>query len=296
MSELLLLVFAIVFSGTYALGLKPANSRCSSLAEFQLFSGCLTAAAAIGSFVSCLVQGKTYLPWSGILTAVCFGIVFSFCVFTNLKALQEGPVSLTVLIINFSLVFQLVYSFIFRAEPITLFRVIGILLLFVCMFLFSNPSVSGEKVSARWLISCLVSMVLNGALSIIAKIYALETKNAYSSSFLMWGYLFATVTSLALALFLNVRLPREKRIVPRRFFTPVMIGLILFVGLSNFGLNFIVVLLAVLMDGAIVYPAVQGGGPIIAAIGSRVFFHEKISWKKAAAILLGALAIVFLNL
>ena len=54
-------------------------------------------------------------------------------------------------------------------------------------------------------------------------------------------------------------------------------------------------LLATMMDGAIVYPAIQGGGPIFAAIGSRLLFHEQISWKKALAILLGALAIVLLN-
>lgn len=296
MTGILLLILAIVFSGTYALGLKPANQRCASLAEFQLFSGCLTGAAALASLVSCLVQGKVYLPWSGILVAVSFGIVFSFCVFTNLKALQEGPVSLTVLIINFSLVFQLVYSFLFLNEPVTVPRIAGIALLFVCMFLFSNPKVSGERLSPRWLISCVISMVLNGALSIIAKVYAIGTNNAYSSSFLMWGYVFATLTSLALALILNVRLPQENRISLRRFFTPAMFGLILFVGLSNFGLNLAVLLLATLMDGAIVYPAVQGGGPIIAAIGSRLFFREKISWKKALAILLGAAAIVLLNL
>ena len=48
--------------------------------------------------------------------------------------------------------------------------------------------------------------------------------------------------------------------------------------------------------GAIVYPAVQGGGPMIAVIGSRLFFGETISWKKGIAILLGVAAIVLLNL
>ena len=82
----------------------------------------------------------------------------------------------------------------------------------------------------------------------------------------------------------------------RDFFAPVMIVLFVLIGFANFGLNLMVVLLATLMDGAIVYPAVQGGGPMIAIIGSRLIFGEQISWKKWIAILLGVAAIVMLNL
>ena len=75
-----------------------------------------------------------------------------------------------------------------------------------------------------------------------------------------------------------------------------MIVLFVLIGFANFGLNLMVVLLATMMDGAIVYPAVQGGGPMIAVLGSRLLFGEQISWKKWAAILLGVTAIVLLNL
>ena len=75
-----------------------------------------------------------------------------------------------------------------------------------------------------------------------------------------------------------------------------MCGIILLVGAANYLLNLSVVRLATVMDGAIVYPAIQGGGPIIAALLSWILFKEHISMKKAAAIALGAAAIVLLNL
>lgn len=75
-----------------------------------------------------------------------------------------------------------------------------------------------------------------------------------------------------------------------------MIGVVLYVGCASFALNLAFVLLATMMDSAIVYPAVQGGGPIVTAVLSRLFFGERIPWKKGAAILLGAAAIVLLNL
>lgn len=298
MKPILFLMLAILMSGIYSIGLKPANSRCKSLAELQLFNACFSASAMIGALVSALVTtGNLYIPISGLLTAALFGCFFSICVFTNLKALEDGPLSLTTLIVNFSLVFPLIYSFCFLDEPITPVRIAGILLLVVCMFLFTNPKVTGEKkMSLKWLALSIASCLCNGLLSVVSKIYAMASENAYASQYLVYSYFFATVTSLILFAVLRSRQNKEDRIAMRDFFAPIMIVLFVLIGFANFGLNLMVVLLATLMDGAIVYPAVQGGGPMIAIIGSRLIFGEQISWKKWIAILLGVAAIVMLNL
>ncbi|MBE6657162.1 MAG: hypothetical protein E7604_01830 [Ruminococcaceae bacterium] len=298
MKPILFLMLAILMSGIYSIGLKPANSRCKSLAELQLFNGCFSASAMVGALISALVTtGNLYIPLSGLLTAALFGCFFSICVFTNLKALEDGPLSLTTLIVNFSLIFPLIYSFCFLGEPITPVRIGGILLLVVCMFLFTNPKVTGEKkISLKWILLSVASCLCNGLLSVTSKIYAMASENAYASQYLVYSYFFATVTSLVLFAILRSRQNKEDRVVMRDFFALVMIVLFLLIGFANFGLNLMVVLLATLMDGAIVYPAVQGGGPMIAVIGSRLFFGEQISWKKWIAILLGVAAIVMLNL
>ena len=112
MKPILFLMLAILMSGVYSIGLKPANSRCKSLAELQLFNACFSASAMVGALVSALVTtGNLYIPLSGLLTAALFGCFFSICVFTNLKALEDGPLSLTTLIVNFSLIFHLLCIF-----------------------------------------------------------------------------------------------------------------------------------------------------------------------------------------
>ena len=298
MTPILFLMLAILMSGVYSIGLKPANSRCKSLAELQLFNACFSATAMVGALVSALIGGGSlYIPLSGLLTAMLFGCFFSICVFTNLKALEDGPLSLTTLIVNFSLIFPLIYSFCFLGEPVTPVRISGIVLLVICMFLFTNPKVTGEKkISLKWLLLSVVSMLCNGLLAVVSKIYAMASDNAYASQYLVCCYLFATITSLILFAVLRSKQKKEERIAPRDFFVPVMILLFLLIGCANFVMNLMVVLLATLMDGAIVYPAVQGGGPMIAVIGSRLFFGEQIAWKKWIAILLGVAAIVLLNL
>ena len=303
------LLLAILMNGLYSVGLKPANSRCHSLAELQLFNGCFSATAMLGALVYALITDHSLMiPRSGLICAVLFGCIFSVCVFTNLKALESGPLSLTTLIVNFSLVFPLIYSFCFLNEPVTALRVIGIALLVLCMLLFTNPRITGSKISVQWFLLAVTSMLCNGFLAVISKVYAIKSENAYAPQYLFFCYLFATVTSLILFAVLRSRkdaaLPsdrdadgdRDDPFSLRAFFCPAMLVLIVLIGLANFGQILMVVLLATMMDGAIVYPAVQGGGPMIAVLVSRLCFGEQISWKKWAAILLGILAIVLLNL
>lgn len=293
-----LLLLGVLMSGLYSTGLAPVNRRCRTLAELELFNACFACVAMIGAFISGIAGGSSMgMPVFAVLVALIWGTIFSLCVFFNLAALEEGPLSLTTLIVNFSLVMPLIYSFCFLGEPVTLLRIIGIALLCVCMLLFTNPKITGEKkMSAKWLILTLLAMFCNGALSLIAKIFAMATDNAYASPFLAYSYLCASLVSLLLAFVLNRREPAERRIAPKAYFAPIMLVLIVLIGAANFGLNLVVVLLATMMDGAIVYPVIQGGGPMIASIAGRLFFGEKISVKKAAAILLGVAAIVLLNL
>ncbi|MBE6612069.1 MAG: hypothetical protein E7632_06220 [Ruminococcaceae bacterium] len=297
MIGILLLILGIFMSGIYGFGLGPANRRCRTLAELELFNAGFTFVAMAGAMAVAISEGSMGMPPSALLVSVVWGTIFSLCVFLNLAALEHGPLSLTWLIVNFSLVFPLIYSFCFLGEPVTPPRVIGIGLLVICMLLFNNPKVTGEKkMSVKWLVLTLLAMFCNGALSIIQKIFAMATDNVYASSFLAYSYLVATIVSLILAAVMNRRETPEMRIAPRKYFTPVMLGLIVLVGGANFGMNYVVALLATMMDGSIVYPVIQGGGPVVSIIASRIFLGEKIPPRKAAAILLGIASIVLMNL
>lgn len=297
-TAVLLLLTGIASSGIYSVGLGPANRRCKTLSQLQLFNGCFTAIAMLCALTVAVLQWDSlYLPLSGILAAFAFGCLFSATVFTNLKALEEGPLSITTLIVNFSLIMPLAYSFIFLGEAVTLTRVVGIIILVICMVLFANPKVTGEgKFSVRWLVYSVLALLCNGTLSLISKIYSMHTDNAYAVPYLIYCYFFAMLVSFLLFFVLDRRQKENEGTKVKAFFSKQMCGIILLVGAANYLLNLSVVRLATVMDGAIVYPAIQGGGPIIAALLSWILFKEHISMKKAAAIALGAAAIVLLNL
>ncbi len=306
--DLFLLFLGVAMSAVYAIGLKPAMARCRSNAATELFNGATTLASVLCALLICAFRGAFYLPLAGILTAAVFGVIFSLTVYFNLVALEHGPLSLTNLIVNFSLVIPLVYGFAFLDETVTPLRVVGIALFAVCMFLFCNPFEKGEGkrgASLKWFLLTLAAFATNGMLMIIQKNYAIKTENAYALSFLLYSYLFATAVSMLLGLVLRLRSRSRAPLFaeesetasrnPKRLLL-LMGGLSLLVGVSNFGLNFAVILLATRMDAAIVYPVIQGGGPVIVTLVSRFLFRERLNAVKWLGVVLGCLGIVLLNL
>ncbi len=307
MISYILLALALLVAGVYSIGLKPANARCKNKSTMEFFNGGVTLVATLCAIVLCAVRDSFAIPTTGVLIAAIFGFLFSMTVFLNLVALEFGPLSITNLIIHFSLVVPLTYSAIVYKEALTIPRIIGLALLVVCMVLFANSKKEDGKARSTviWLLLALLALLCNGTISTIQKAYATATDNAYAPSFLMLGYLFATITSLLLGLILYLINKKNRTIAPiPAESTPVqadqyryaLVGWALLVGTANFGLNLIITLLATRLDAAIVYPVVQGGSPIIVAVASRVLFKEKITPIKLLAILLGCAAIVLLNL
>ncbi len=302
MLNILLLAVGVIATGAYALAMMPASNRFSGKPDPILFNACITTVATVCAFVAFALNGSPHIPLDGFVWAAAFGVFFSVTVYTNLLALDYGPLSLTTLIVNFSLVIPIIYSALFLKEALNAFRIVGIVILIGCMFLYTNPKVNESEKSKqkgstfKWLALCLISFLGNGALCIIIKTYAVISENVYSDSFLAYGYLFATVTSFIIFALMQAGSKKEARTKRNKFFVPVIIGCIFLTGFANYILNLVDVLLATRMAATIVYPVLQGGGPIIVTIGSRLLFKEKITPAKAVAILLGCLAMVLLNL
>ncbi len=302
--NILILALGVIASGIYALAMKPANDRFSASPDPILFNSCITFVASICAFIAFALSGSPHIPPNGLLWTAIFGILFSVTVYTNLLALDYGPLSLTTLIVNFSLVLPIIYSSVFLKEKLTVLRLLGILILIGCMFLYTNPKINESNTNSpktrgsvlKWIGLCLISFFGNGMLGIIIKSYAVFSENAYSESFLAYSYLFATITSLVIFVFMQIRYKDKNRTKLKSFCVPIIIGCILLTGLANYFLNLADVLLATRMDATIVYPVLQGGGPIIVTLFSRLLFKEKITILKAIAVLLGCLAMILLNL
>ncbi len=298
----ILLTLGAVFCAIFSISLKAANNRCNRKDEVQLFNGCVTLIASILAIVSCTLSGSFFLPLQGIIYAAIFGITFSATLFLQLLALECGSLSVTTLLINFSLLIPLTYSIVAYNEKLTLLRIIGVILFGICMFLFINPKLNDNENTAadskrpfKWILLTIAALIGNGLLSLIQKIYAVQTDNLYSSAFLMYSYIFATVASVIVVLQLNLKAGQRVTVTYKNYFAPAMLLFIILAGAANFLLNLVIVLLATRVDAMIVYPVVQGCGLMLVAASSYLIFKEKLTAIKIIGIIIGFLALVLLN-
>ena len=96
------------------------------------------------------------LTWQGFwLSVLCALFTFFYQVFYA-QALKEGPVSLTVLICNFSTFFVVLYSTIAFGETLYLSHIGGMLLLILSMIL--NVKQEEKEKGRRWLFFTLAAM------------------------------------------------------------------------------------------------------------------------------------------
>ncbi len=137
------------------------------------------------------------LTWQGFwLSILCALFTFFYQVFYA-QALKEGPVSLTVLICNFSTFFVVLYSTIAFGETLYLSHVAGMLLLILSMIL--NVKQEEKEKGRRWLFFTLAAMVSTAVGTSIIKLFGKTEAAAVPGSditFLALSYVAAALFAL----------------------------------------------------------------------------------------------------
>lgn len=124
-----------------------------------------------------MVDYSALPSWQTIVMGVAFGVIAAVTQIIYTFAMKNGPVSLTVLIINFNLVIPIATGMIFWGESVSPLQWVGLLILAVSMvlILYEKPkkkvvSASGEPKKHRytvWLICTAVTFVLFGLNAVI---------------------------------------------------------------------------------------------------------------------------------
>lgn len=99
-------------------------------------------------------------PGSAIYSAA-FALCYILSVLGNAKAIECGPLSLSTLVIQCSLIIPTMYGFVILKEEISVFAKIGIALIFLCLILV-NPGGKSGKIPAKWYVWVIMSFIGNG--------------------------------------------------------------------------------------------------------------------------------------
>lgn len=232
------------------------------------------------SFVAFL---RIRLSLTTLILSLLFGAATVLYQLLFILAINKGPVSLSVLIANFSVLPVTVYGLICgeAAKPT---RIIGLMLVLISLVL--NTRRENKKAGALWLLTATGAALCSGLGMIILRIHQNTSFAAERNVFLFFGYLFATVLSVLVLLFKN----KSSLKINKKFVTLGAAG-----GIVLAGYQFVLIWLSGILDATFMYPLISGFTLLFNFIFSAVFFKEKLTPKQITAAVLGAAAILILQ-
>lgn len=221
-----------------------------------------------------------------------FGISYALCMIGLINALRTGPISLTTLFLNLSLIATVIWGFFFWGTEPTVLVAIGLVLVIIALWLclYTGRSNDGGKFSLKWLFYVALAFIGNSGCAIIQKTQQIHFDGKHGKLLMMCGLFFASL--FCLVLYLRSDKSDSKAILKK--------GLVAFPvadGLLNTLHNLIIIILATSdLSPSIIYPAIAIGGLSITCIFSLIVFKEKLKWWQWTGIAVGALAVVLLSI
>lgn len=222
--------------------------------------------------------------------SLLFAICYSACNIGIINALIYGSAMLTSLFVNLSLILTTVWGFVFWKAEITIFVVLGLILVILSIFLCLFTKKKDEKsVSLKWLVYVIVAFLGNAGCSIVQRTQQIRFDGEHGNMLMF----FATGIS-ALASFLiydNSDKTDTKTVLKYLWWIPVCAGV------CNVVLNMFVMILSITdLSPSLIYPVIGVGGLIVVMLFSLLLFSEKLKWWQWLGIAIGSIAVILLSI
>ncbi len=225
---------------------------------------------------------KGVLPYS-----IVFGIVYGIAIFSNVKAMKYGPISITAFIISTSLLVPTLFGVIVLNDSIGILKYIGIMLLVFALILINVTKNSDTKISLKWVIFAIMCFLGNGFLTIIQKIQQMTFDGGYKSEFMIIAL--AIVCVLFFILGLGEQGDKKKMMGECvKYAAPA--------GVANGMVNFLVLVLTAMLPTAILFPSISAFDMSLTFILSLVVFKEKLSKTQTIGYISGMISVILLNM
>lgn len=283
---LIVSVFGIASSSVFGSFYNRKNAERKDAAP--LYSLFQLATVFLFWTVTFLLDGT--FSWSVLPYSVGFAAGFAACVLATVYALKTGPVVLTSLILQLSLIGVTAWGFFFWDTAFTWLVGVGLVLIVLSLWLCLYTKKQEEKkITLRWIFWVTVLFVCNAACSIIQKTQQMRYNGQYGN-FLMF-----VATGLATLFCLVVYLKSDKSdsrlIVKSSWYYPVSTGVF------NAVMNLCVMLLATsTLSPSLIYPVLAVGSLAITTVFSAFVFKEKMRWWQWCGVAVGAVAVAILSI
>lgn len=260
---------------------KNAESKNANLL-FLVFL--VVSASVVLGILFCF--NRAFTPES-IPYTLCFAVCFCATFFGQLQAIKYGPLSLTALFNAFALVLPTIFGLVVLQEKLSAFGVFGLVCLGVALLLVNRVE-KGAKFNRRWLFYALLTLLGNGGCQVVQKMHQMYVVGEYAVSF---QFLAMLESAAVMSIMLLIVRPKDTGAVLKRSG-----GYIVLSGIANVVANILMLVLAVSLPAAILYPTASAGGIALTFVAALLVYKERFTLPQYIGYGLGTLAVVLLSL
>ena len=226
--------------------------------------------------------------------SMLFALFYTVCNIAMIQALKTGPIVLTSLILQLSLIGVTIWGFFFWDAEFSLLVGIGLLLVAISLWLcLYSGKEEARPITVKWLIYVGLVFVGNAGCSIVQRTQQMQFEGRYGNFLMM----VATGLSALVCMRGYFRSDRtdSKAIIKGSWYYPVSSGI------CNALLNLFVMLMAVppaslVLSSSVIYPVLAVGGLILTTVFSVFVFKEKMKWWQWIGVVIGIIAAGLLNI
>ena len=219
--------------------------------------------------------------------AIAFAISFALAGIFGVLSIAVGPLSLSSLMISYSLMIPTFYGIIFLNEPISVYFLIGLGLLAISLFLVNKKNDS-LPVTAKWFFFVFLAFAGNGLCSTFQKMQQNAFGGSYKNEFMILSLAIVVVVLLVMS-FMTSKGGFKKQLYHARF-TAVSCGIM------NGAVNMFVMILSGMIAVSVMFPLISAGGIVVTYLISKIFYKEKLTKVQLIGFLTGIASIVFLSI
>lgn len=220
-----------------------------------------------------------------------YGVTYTCFTVGILGALQAGSTSLTALIKQLALVGVSLWGFLFWDVEPGLLSVLGLALIVVSLILclLKKETGEGEGNLAKWLFYALLITVGNAGCSIIQRYQQMAFQYQHKNMLMFFGVFFSCFVTAFLAR--KEDRTHWKTALRKTWVFPALSGLS-----SSMANLFVLILTKRGMSSTILYPGMAVGGLMLTVLFSFFGFKERLRPLQWCGLIVGAAALVLLNL
>ena len=260
------------------------KKKTSSESELLIFNALCSLFTCLALVIAC--GGIHPVSAFTLLLSVIYGAALVTAYQTLILAMKEGPMSYTILIATCGMIIPTLFGTIVYREPVTVFQLIGFILMPVGFYFGANPKKS-DKINAKWVKYVFLCFFASGIQGVLQKVMIRSVYSDENGMFLLSAF-FLSAVLLTVMYFINKDKAKEGKDFAKKYYTSVIVGI------ADAFQHKVNTVLSGVLPSMICYPVINGGGIAGATIVSVLVFKEKLDKMQRLGFLLCVVSIILM--